>query len=550
MARCRKRLHMSVVAFLLKEDFLRFVAACAASFASGLMGMGVLFVLFTLVQSQNGMEDAFWMFAAFAGVAVGARIVSRRLIGSIARDAILRLRIYLSRQIVSARVFDIERLGTTRIMLRLTDDIGRIAGALPDLVSLFANLTLLLLCFGYLGWLSPLRLFVTLAIVATGLSGHLLLRGARMKRVHVSYQNHYELTQAFRALVVGLKEIKLNAQRREQALAAFSKCAHAMRDSAKVQSLFFGSSATVLQLLFYIVLASAVIQIPGAQPVDRHILVSYGVATIYLIAPLSGVIQMLQGLAEANAAMNRVQELGLNLERIKSDADNMRPPLTGFRELRLDGVYHSYDSDGDSEVTLGPVDLTLAPGDLLFIIGGNGSGKTTLAKVLTGLYTPQAGKIYLDGGLITEANRSWYAQHFSAIFHDFFLFDRLLGQDKKEWQQLLSKLKIEDRLRIDDGLIVGASALSAGERKRVALMQAFLDDRPVYLFDEWAADQEPAFRDFFYNELLGMLLGHGKLIIVISHDDRYFHLADKILRLERGMPPSYQSRRIPVLDRA
>jgi putative pyoverdin transport system ATP-binding/permease protein len=543
---------MSVAAFLLKEDFLRFVAACAASFASGLMSMGVLFVLFRLVQSQNGVAATFSMFAAVAGVAVGARIVSRRLIGSLARDAILRLRIHLSRQIVSAGVFDIERLGTPRIMLHLTDDIARIAGALPDLVSLYANLTLLLVCFAYLGWLSPVRLFVTLAIVVIGLSAHFLLRRARIKRVQVSYQNYYDLTQAFRALVVGLKEIKLNVERRQQALDVLSKCAHALRDSAKVQSFFFESSATVMQLLFYIVLASAVIDIPGAHPVDRHVLLSYGVATVYLMTPLSGAIQIMQVLTEADAALNRVQELGLDLERIKSDADNVCrvAPLARFRELRLDGVCHSYSSDADNEFTLGPVDLTLAPGDLLFIVGGNGSGKTTLAKVLSGLYIPRSGQIYLDGDLITEANRSWYAQHFSAIFYDFFLFDRLLGDGKQEWQQLLGKLKIEDRLRIDDGLIVGASTLSVGERKRLALIQAFLDDRPVYLFDEWAADQEPAFRDFFYNELLGILLNHGKLIIVISHDDRYFHLADKVLRLERGMPPSYQARQNPMLDRA
>ncbi|MBH9340157.1 cyclic peptide transporter, partial [Pseudomonas aeruginosa] len=76
--------------------------------------------------------------------------------------------------------------------------------------------------------------------------------------------------------------------------------------------------------------------------------------------------------------------------------------------------------------------------------------------------------------------------------------------------------------------------LSTGQRKRLALINAWLEERPVLVFDEWAADQDPAFRRVFYTELLPDLKRQGKTIIVISHDDRYFEMADQLIRLSAG----------------
>jgi putative ATP-binding cassette transporter len=77
-------------------------------------------------------------------------------------------------------------------------------------------------------------------------------------------------------------------------------------------------------------------------------------------------------------------------------------------------------------------------------------------------------------------------------------------------------------------------ALSTGQRKRLALVVAYLEDRPFYLFDEWAADQDPSFKAVFYEQLLPELRARGKAVIVITHDDRYFDLADRLLKLDNG----------------
>ncbi|HEY9642170.1 MAG TPA: ATP-binding cassette domain-containing protein [Coleofasciculaceae cyanobacterium] len=198
---------------------------------------------------------------------------------------------------------------------------------------------------------------------------------------------------------------------------------------------------------------------------------------------------------------------------------------------------------------LGPISLSLQPGEITYIVGGNGSGKSTLAKLITGLYFPQSGSIHLNGTLITDDNREWYRQHFSAIFTDFHLFDSYLGFNHtnldREVESYLRQLQLDHKVQVKEG-VLSTTRLSQGQRKRLALLTAYLEDRPIYLFDEWASDQEPLFRDLFYKQILVRLKERGKTVIVITHDDRYFHLADHIIKLDYG---KIQSHPMPALGR-
>jgi ABC-type siderophore export system fused ATPase/permease subunit len=82
---------------------------------------------------------------------------------------------------------------------------------------------------------------------------------------------------------------------------------------------------------------------------------------------------------------------------------------------------------------------------------------------------------------------------------------------------------------------LSTTKLSYGQRKRLALLVAYFDQSDIYVFDEWAADQDQEFREFFYREFLPELKQMGKTALVVSHDDRYFHLADKVVKFERGV---------------
>jgi putative ATP-binding cassette transporter len=221
--------------------------------------------------------------------------------------------------------------------------------------------------------------------------------------------------------------------------------------------------------------------------------------------------------------------------------------------IELRGVTHTYHREREnSNFILGPVDLIVQPGELLFIIGGNGSGKTTLVKLLTGLYIPEEGEIRLNGQAVNDATREYYRRHFSVVFSDFYLFESLLGLDTRQIDKrartYLSRLQLDHKVEVKNG-VLSTTQLSQGQRKRLALLTAYLEDRPVYIFDEWAADQDPLFKEVFYLQLLPELKAQGKTVIVISHDDKYYQLADRIVKLDYGKVEYDRLLAEPILGR-
>jgi len=238
----------------------------------------------------------------------------------------------------------------------------------------------------------------------------------------------------------------------------------------------------------------------------------------------------------AKVAGARIDEITQQLEHSESDAASA--PVQQLESVVLEGVCHRYYHEGaDDLFTLGPVDLAFIPGQITYLIGGNGSGKTSLAKLLVGLYRPEEGCLLLNGDAVDDTNRDRYRQNFSAIFSDFHLFGQMLEAASAELDakgnELLKKLHLQHKVQVRDGAFTTRD-LSQGQRKRLALAVTYLEDRPFVVFDEWAADQDPIFKEFFYRELLPELRALGKTVLVISHDDRYFHLADRLVRMENG----------------
>jgi putative ATP-binding cassette transporter len=280
----------------------------------------------------------------------------------------------------------------------------------------------------------------------------------------------------------------------------------------------------------------------------------YVFTLFFMMGPLQSFGMVFQMLARARVALRKVEELGLVLDAGGSDAVAHEPgvPEPSWQRLELAGVMHQYHNEReDRGFTLGPIDLTLQPGELVYLIGGNGSGKTTLAKLLVGLYVPEAGEIQLDGKPITNENRESYRQMFSVVFNDFFLFESLLGMVAPDLDSqaraYLAQLQLDRDVEICNGEL-STTEVSKGQRKRLALLTAYLEDRPIYVFDEWAADQDPVFKAIFYTKLLPQLKARNKGVLVITHDERYFHLADRLIRLEDGKLTANQPAQEPLPD--
>jgi putative ATP-binding cassette transporter len=292
--------------------------------------------------------------------------------------------------------------------------------------------------------------------------------------------------------------------------------------------------------LFFALIGLILFLLPAISNLSPKTLTGYVITTLYLMGPLAGVMSSLSLFGRANVALEKVEQLGVSLVQGNTEEcpiDQNEREIS-FENLELVNVMHSYHHEkDDSHFALGPINLRFRPGELVFLVGGNGSGKSTLAKIITGLYVPENGEIRIDGKPVTDSNRDDYRQLFSAVFADFYLFDNLLGlrpnNVDEQAKVYLEQLHLSHKVKVKDG-VLSTTAVSQGQRKRLALLTAYLEDRSFYLFDEWAADQDPLFKDVFYTQLLPELKARGKTVLVISHDDKYFDVADRIIKLDYG----------------
>jgi putative ATP-binding cassette transporter len=143
----------------------------------------------------------------------------------------------------------------------------------------------------------------------------------------------------------------------------------------------------------------------------------------------------------------------------------------------------------------------------------------------------------VNSSLIAQPATFQYRASFATVFSDFFLFKKLYGlysASNEHIDYLTSLMKMENKFQIESGVFSGLK-FSSGQRKRIALIIALMENRPILLLDEWAADQDPEFRKFFYLELLPIFKSMGKTIIAITHDDKYFSSADHLLSLVNGI---------------
>jgi putative ATP-binding cassette transporter len=299
----------------------------------------------------------------------------------------------------------------------------------------------------------------------------------------------------------------------------------------------FVASASWGNFLIYAFIGLVLFLLVGDVPDRALIMTGYALVFVYMVGPLEALLLNIPRANLAQVSADHIEEITHSMFSSESQTDKIDlPPL---QSIILQRVLHRYYHEQKDEMfTLGPIDLQFFPGEITFLIGGNGSGKTTLAKLLVGLYSPEEGSISLNGKVIDDTNRDYYRQFFTTIFSDFHLFERLLETDHgndldQRGNQLLAKLHLQNKVKVQDGAFTTLT-LSQGQRKRLALVSAYLENRPFLVFDEWAADQDPAFKEIFYYELLPELRAMGKAILVISHDDRYFHLADRVLRMENG----------------
>ncbi|WP_296264116.1 cyclic peptide export ABC transporter [Pseudomonas sp. UBA6562] len=474
------------------------------------------------------------LVALLSGIAadIGTNLVGQKVIARLRKD--------LGAKVLAAPIEQIERYRTHRLIPVLTHDVDTISDFAFSFAPLAVSCTVVLGCLGYLATLSLPIFAMTVVAIGIGSAIQFMARNKGERGFNEARDAEDHLQKHYSAIAEGAKELRIHRPRRH---AMFTRNIQGTADhicDTHIRSInIFVIAKSLGSMLFFVVIGLALAMQSLWPSSDPAVISGFVLVLLYMKGPLENLIGNLPIVSRAQIAFRRIADLS---ERFSSPEphlllDDVRPPAVTLERLELRGVEYAYPTvEGSAAFRVGPVNLDIAAGEIVFIVGDNGSGKTSLIKLLLGLYVPSKGQVLVNGVPVEAAGLDDYRQLFTTIFADYFLFDDLMQPDQRVPQdatRYLERLEIAHKVSVRDGAFT-TTDLSTGQRKRLALVNAWLDQRPVLVFDEWAADQDPAFRRIFYTELLPELKRLGKTLIVISHDDRYFDVADHVVRLQAG----------------
>ncbi len=463
--------------------------------------------------------------------AVGNSIVGQRVIAA--------LRLQIAAKVVCAPIAAIQHYRAHRLLATLHHDVDTVSAFTFNISGFAVAFAVTIGCLAYLTILSP-SLF---ALVALAIAIGVVLNYAAGRIWSKNYDGVRDaedtLQKSYSAITEGAKELRMNRGRRLRVYRnELGGAVDRIRDLKIGAMRVFWAAQAAGGVLFFVAIG-AIVALGQWLGVSASVVSAFALVLLFVKGPLEQVVGALPGLVQAQIAFRRIAALSASFatpEPCLVIGEGKEPLLTRLRSLELRGVRYEFPATASAPAfVLGPLDLKVGEGELLFITGENGGGKTTLLMLLLGLYEPSSGVLLLDGTPVEASGRDDYRQLFSTVFFDYALFEDHVasGVSEDAARAYLERLEIAHKVRFENG-ILSTTDLSAGQRKRLALVQAYLENRPVLVFDEWAAEQDPTFRRIFYTEILPDLKRQGKTLIVISHDDRYFQLADRRITLRDG----------------
>lgn len=477
-----------------------------------------------------------WLMALFA-----THALSQVLLARLGGDLVAQLRMDLSQRFLD---MEYEKLAGRQhaVFGSLIEDVAGIAPLALITPLLAYNLLLAVLYVIYLSTVSLALLGILSLFLLGTFTASLLLERFMRRELDELRRANEKVFEYFRYISDGKKEMTLNAERashftRQLMLPAIARARGLMVKTHAGLGINEAWSATVTYGAIFLIVYLGY----AALGLGQDTIIHFVIGAVFLGGPVSFIVGAGRQVAVGTASLRHLERVGMDLGTDLPPSAPVSPDHFGgntWSRIALQGVCYSYPDTETSKPTVGPIHLEIGRGEMVFIVGGNGSGKSTLLMLLSSLIAPGKGSVLIDGAPIGENLRA-YRERFTGVFGDFFLFPHVLDADgaalsDAQIAHLLDMLDLGEQVHAHEGELSRLS-LSTGQRKRVALLQCYAEDRDVFFFDEWAADQDVHFRDYFYCKLLPSLKARGKTIIAISHDDRYFHVADRVITLEAGL---------------
>ncbi|WP_373753146.1 multidrug ABC transporter permease/ATP-binding protein [Neisseria weixii] len=528
---------MPLLTQLLRQHRTLFTAMLLLTLLSGLFSIGLLsYINQRLLQAEGG-DGVLLFFIGLLLLYLISSTLGQILLSTIGHRLVYQMQTRLLKQILDTPWMQIQQTGHAKILASLSNDIRTISIAFTRLPELLQGLLFAACCSLYILWLSP-KLFAVVAVLMLlmTVSSHALVRG-HYRHFHLMRRSEDNLYGHYQTGLDGHKELSLNRYRAERFFheefsneAALKRDHHIRADVYHVFAVNWSNSVMLaaVGIIFYLAAYRNWASLNEAAIIAMTVLLMRG--------PLTVAIGALPAVLQSRIAVQALERLELSWAQPGFHDETALP--ADWQCIRLENVSYHYPSQAGQVFALHPTSLAIKRGETIFMIGANGSGKSTLCMLLAGLYTPASGKIWVDDIEINDHNRQAYRQLFASVFTDFHLFDQLMdgfGREVAEqWiADWLSYLQLAGKAKIEQGKLLN-KRLSQGQKKRLALLLAAAEQRSILLLDEWAADQDPEFRALFYQELLPLLKQQGHTVFAISHDDKYFHHADRILSMNQG----------------
>ncbi|PJG85493.1 multidrug ABC transporter permease/ATP-binding protein [Conservatibacter flavescens] len=529
---------MAIFLNTLKHYRWHLVSVMLLTFLFSGVGVGVLaFINNRLLQTTDLSQGLLWGFIGLLLLFLLTSTLAQVSLTTLGHRFVYIMRKQLVKQILDTQTEHLNQLGKAKLLASLSSDIREIVIAFVRLPELVQGSVLTLCASGYLYYLSEKIFFVTALWLGVTIWVSNFVVKKVYKYLHVIRETEDHLYANYQSAIDGHRELALNRARAkwyyEQEL---ERSVHSKYiNSIYADSLHsFANNWTNVMVLgavgitFYLAL--------GRNWADLATATTIALTILFLRTPLISAVGALPTILTAKVALDKLATL--KLAPYHANFDIEQPLSINWQEIRFEHVtYHYPQQTRGVGFHLEPINLTLKRGEMAFLIGKNGSGKSTFSMLLAGLFEPTSGKIFVDGVEIDITNRAAYRAQISAIFSDFHLFTQLLGKagfaDSYEVGQWLARLQLEQKVRVENNQLLTTN-LSQGQRKRLALLVSVLENRPLLILDEWAADQDPTFRRVFYQVLLPLLKAKGHTVFAISHDDSYFYLADRLFLIHQG----------------
>ena len=467
---------------------------------------------------------------------------------------VAKIRYRLAEKIRHAEFATFEKYGTSVMYARLSQDATVIASVATTVISGLQQALMIVFTLLYISTVSLLAC----ALIGVGLALGIFYYLAHSEAFEFMWRavsvKETEFLDKLEQILKGFKEININRRKNENVFNDYAKINHTIRVQRTITSQRYNTTLIFAQVFFYLLLCIILFGMPKIHTEYTDVTIKIVAAVLFITGPLESLLYSIPLYAKANASAQNIMELEEMLEkelkntegvRIDPNSDAAYQLLPFEKSIEIKGLAFQYDNKGGGGFSVGPIDLTIQKGEVIFVTGGNGSGKSTFLKMFTGLYQPSSGSIELDkkdneaGTIVNTHNQQQYKNLFATIFGDYHLFDKLYGSDTEPdpsvVKALLQQMELHEAITAYENGGFTSIRLSSGQKKRLALIAAILEDKPIYIFDEVAADLDPEFRDKFYYDILSELKIRNKTLLVVSHDQQYWAVADRILNFRDGV---------------